>query len=293
MSKSIIFGEIPGIEKGQWFEGRKEMMTTSFHRQWGSGIDGNKNQGVAAIVLSGGYEDDIDLGNEIIYTGAGGNKNGKQVEDQSLENTSNKGLYKSMIEGVPVRVIRGYQHKSEYSPTHGYTYGGLFSVVDFWMEKGKSGFKVCRYRLESIEENSSDIASALISDINPVEQVTTQRKETTILRVVRDTNVSKEVKKLYNHQCQVCGVILEIDTLRYAEGAHIKPLGKPHDGEDKLDNILCLCPNDHVLFDRGAFSISDSFDLIGNNIHGKLRISTKHKINLLNLKYHRESHGYE
>ncbi|MDM1465339.1 YDG/SRA domain-containing protein [Myroides odoratimimus] len=54
MSKKIIFGEIAGINKGHWFEGRKEMMSTSFHRQWGSGIDGNKNDGVAAIVLSGG-----------------------------------------------------------------------------------------------------------------------------------------------------------------------------------------------------------------------------------------------
>ncbi|MDM1465340.1 hypothetical protein HX036_17100 [Myroides odoratimimus] len=53
----------------------------------------------------GGYEDDIDLGNEIIYTGAGGNKDGKQIEDQSLDNTSNKGLYKSMIEGLPVRKV--------------------------------------------------------------------------------------------------------------------------------------------------------------------------------------------
>ncbi|WP_350328620.1 hypothetical protein [Myroides odoratimimus] len=40
-----------------------------------------------------------------MYTGAGGNKDGKQIEDQSLDNTSNKGLYKSMIEGLPVRKV--------------------------------------------------------------------------------------------------------------------------------------------------------------------------------------------
>ena len=41
MSREIIFGEIPGIEEGKWFEGRKEMMPSSFHRNWAAGIDGN------------------------------------------------------------------------------------------------------------------------------------------------------------------------------------------------------------------------------------------------------------
>ncbi|WP_286425141.1 HNH endonuclease [Myroides marinus] len=53
--------------------------------------------------------------------------------------------------------------------------------------------------------------------------------------------LSKKIKELYNHQCQVCGTVLEIQDLRYAEGAHIKPLDKPHNGEDILENILCLC----------------------------------------------------
>jgi clan AA aspartic protease (TIGR02281 family) len=44
MSRPILFGEIPGIKEGDWFEGRKEMMPTSFHRRWGSGIDGNKRE---------------------------------------------------------------------------------------------------------------------------------------------------------------------------------------------------------------------------------------------------------
>lgn len=147
MAKKIVFGEIPDIKVNDWFKDRKEIMDSSIHRNLQAGIDGNKNDGVAAIVLSGGYEDDMDLGNEIIYTGAGGNKEGKQIEDQSLENTYNRGLYKSMIEGLPVRVVRGHQHKSEFSPKKGYTYAGLFTVVDFWIEKGKSGFKVCRFRL--------------------------------------------------------------------------------------------------------------------------------------------------
>ena len=117
MSRPIIFGEIKDIKEGQWIEGRKEMMPTSFHRRWGSGIDGNSKEGTSAIVLSGGYEDDLDLGDEIIYTGAGGNdpNTGKQIADQSWGNSGNAGLIKSMNEGLPVRVIRGYKHRSDFT----------------------------------------------------------------------------------------------------------------------------------------------------------------------------------
>jgi len=131
MPRDIIFGEIDSITEGHWFKGRKEMMPSSFHRNWGAGIDGNGTEGTSAIVLSGGYEDDEDHGDEIIYTGAGGNdpSTGKQVEDQSWDNKGNAGLLKSMDEGLPVRVIRGHQHKSEYSPDTGYKYAVTTQVV--------------------------------------------------------------------------------------------------------------------------------------------------------------------
>lgn len=38
----------------------------------------------------------------------------------------------------------------------------------------------------------------------------------------------------------------------YAEAAHIRALGSPHNGPDVIENVLCLCPNHHVLFDNGA-----------------------------------------
>lgn len=293
MPRDIIFGEINGIDEGQWFEGRKEMMPTSFHRNWGAGIDGNGSEGTAAIVLSGGYEDDKDLGDEIIYTGAGGNdaNTGKQIADQTWENRGNAGLAKSMNEGLPVRVIRGYQHNSPYSPKTGYTYAGLFSVVDAWQETGKSGFKICRFRLVytggNIERKSAEeIELELDHSIREKKRV-----KGTVLRIVRDTKIANDIKALYKHKCQVCNIAIPTKNGFYSEGAHIKPLGKPHNGDDSLANLICLCPNHHVMFDKGAFTITDKFDLIGLEI-GKLNVLEKHKIDRLNLLYHRESHGY-
>lgn len=289
MKRPLIFGYVEGIKEEHWFEGRKEMMPTSFHRNWGAGIDGNKNEGVAAIVLSGGYEDDEDLGDEIIYTGAGGNKGTKQVTDQSWDNTQNAGLLKSMNEGLPVRVIRGHKHKSEFSPTQGYTYAGLYSVVDAWEEVGRSGYKICRFRLVYIGHSEARKTAEEI-ELNYITKEK-RRKESTILRVIRDTKIAHDIKKLYNYQCQVCDVILEIKGIRYAEGAHIKPLGRPHNGDDNSNNLLCLCPNHHVLFDKGSFSILDSYDLVGN-MQGKLNVHEKHMFNKENFKYHREIHGH-
>ena len=142
MPRPIIFGDIDGIEEGHWFSSRKEMMPSSFHRNHGKGIDGNGSEGTAAIVLSGGYEDDQDNGEEIIYTGEGGidRSTNKQVSDQSWDSPGNAGLLKSADDGLPVRVIRGHTHKSKWSPETGYLYSGTYSVVDAWQERGKRGF---------------------------------------------------------------------------------------------------------------------------------------------------------
>lgn len=291
--RPIVFGAIKNYKEGHHFSGRKEMMDDSFHRNWGRGIDGNRSEGTSAIVLSGGYEDDLDTGEVIIYTGAGGNdpNTGKQIKDQSWDENGNAGLLRSMNEGLPVRVIRGYQHDSEFSPIEGYTYAGLYSVIDAWEEDGKSGFKICRFKLVYSGDNENKEEPEISIELKNKKQKS-ERKEGTVLRIIRDTEIAVNIKKIYNFNCQICNFFIKTKNGLYAEGAHIKPLGKPHNGYDSTDNILCLCPNHHVMFDKGAFSINDDFKLIGE-LSGNLNVHPKHIIDLNNLKYHRECHGYK
>ena len=293
MPREIIFGEIKGIQEGQWFQGRKEMMPSSFHRNWAHGIDGNGSLGTAAIVLSGGYEDDKDLGDEIIYTGAGGNdaNSRKQIADQTWTNRGNSGLLKSMNEGLPVRVIRGHKHNSQFSPNTGYTYAGLYSVVDAWQETGKSGYKICRFRFvysggNSARKSAEEVELDLDHDVREKKRV-----KGTIMRTVRDTKLARDIKTLYKNKCQVCDVAIPTKNGFYSEGAHIKPLGRPHNGDDSLANLICLCPNHHVMFDKGSFAISNNYDLLGAE-SGRLKVHVEHKIENENLAYHRECHGY-
>lgn len=157
---NIFFGTPKGVEEGQVFKSRLDLLESGLHRNTQRGIDGNGNEGSAAIILSGGYEDDQDFGDEIIYTGEGGNDRttGRQINHQTWESPGNKGLLLSKREKLPVRVIRGFTHKSPFSPEIGYSYAGLFKVVDTWEQLGKSGFKVCRFKLikEDIIDNNND-----------------------------------------------------------------------------------------------------------------------------------------
>lgn len=287
--RPIIIGDVPGIDIGHHFDTRKEMMPSSFHRVWTSGIDGNGSEGTAAIVLSGGYADDADYGDEIIYTGAGGNKDGKQVSDQTWSQPGNAGLLTSMYQGLPVRVIRGHKHESPLSPKSGYIYAGLYNVVDSWEEKGKEGFKICRFRLVFSDQNTEYRIAEPSLDYS---KKPTERRVGMVNRITRDNEKSRRIKELYSYQCQVCNTAIKTKIGFYAEGAHIKPVGTPHDGDDSVDNLLCLCPNHHVMFDYGMFSVAEDYSLLGD-AEGKLNVHPSHFINMENFKYHRSTHGYD
>eukprot|EP00061_Rhincodon_typus_P013593 g40056.t1 len=62
------------------------------HRPHVGGIHGRSNDGAYSLVLAGGFEDEVDRGNEFTYTGSGGrdlsgNKRiGEQSYDQTLTN---------------------------------------------------------------------------------------------------------------------------------------------------------------------------------------------------------------
>jgi len=286
MSKRI-FGDIDGFPVGAFFSSREELSLARVHRPPQAGISGSGKEGADSIVLSGGYEDDHDDGDTIIYTGQGGRDQmtGKQTSDQLLER-GNLALAYSCLHGLPVRVIRGSTHRSSLAPPVGYRYDGLYRVEDYWHTKGKSGHTIWRFRLTKIASTSP--RSRRIAEISESYE-STRRQPTTIVRIIRDTQQARHVKELYDYHCQVCGIRLESSAGPYVEEAHIRPLGSPHDGPDTLDNLLCLCPNHHVLFDYGGFTINDDFTLLG--IFGQLTVKPEHHISRTHLRYHR-THYY-
>lgn len=85
------------------------------------------------------------------------------------------------------------------------------------------------------------------------------RRET--VRIIRDSAHSRAVKEENNYECQICGETLRLaNGDRYAEAHHVHPLGEG--GEDTPANIMCVCPNHHVLLDYGAIPL-DSEEVEG------------------------------
>lgn len=292
-----VFGSLQGLYIGASFRNRLELSQSGVHRPTQAGISGSQKEGADSIIVSGGYEDDEDYGDIIIYTGHGGRsqESGKQVTNQELVR-GNLALAESCKNGLPVRVIRGAYKKSKFAPKEGYRYDGLYRVEDYWKEVGLRGYIVWRFRLRKIEGKLESETKVLQEEeINYKEdnkglEKETKRVETRVQRIVRDTVLSKKLKEKYNYECQVCGIQIETSSGPYAEAAHIKPLGVPHNGPDLESNLLCLCPNHHVMFDYGGFSILEDFDLIG--IKGVLHVKKNHKINKEYLKYHLD-HFYD
>ncbi|KAF5294856.1 hypothetical protein FQA39_LY00340 [Lamprigera yunnana] len=160
------FGPIPGIDVGTTWLFRSQVALAGVHRPPVAGIHGTEKEGAYSIVFSGGYEDDIDNGSEFIYSGSGGRdlsqnrRTNEQSADQVLTRMNKalalncdvalneKGAESSnWRNGKSVRVVRSFKNakNSKYAPKAGYRYDGIYKVVKYYPEKGKSGYLIWKY----------------------------------------------------------------------------------------------------------------------------------------------------
>ncbi|MEU7488708.1 YDG/SRA domain-containing protein [Streptomyces sp. NPDC042319] len=269
VSKSVSFGTPPGVLVGDWFKGHRELYDRGVHRAYGQGISGTARDGVDSIVLSGGYVDDVYGDEEITYTGEGGRDRmtGHLFDDQTMDSPGNAGLLLDEALGHPVRVIRGLNIKGgkRRRATGGYEYCGLFRVADHWMTVGKEGFRVCQFKLVKLVPGEVPKPKPVSpNDDQDTDFENQVRRTVERERRVRDSAVVREVKELYKDTCQICRKRLVVSPAgeAYSEAAHIQAMGKPHNGPDKVWNVLCLCPNCHALFDRGALQLTDDLNVI-------------------------------
>uniref|UniRef100_A0A8D0L6Y8 E3 ubiquitin-protein ligase UHRF n=1 Tax=Sphenodon punctatus TaxID=8508 RepID=A0A8D0L6Y8_SPHPU len=168
------YGPVPGVPVGTMWKFRVQVSESGVHRPHVAGIHGRSNDGAYSLVLSGGYEDDVDHGNSFTYTGSGGRdlsgnkRTAEQSCDQKLTNMNRAlalncsapindkdgAVAKDWRAGKPVRVVRnvkGGKH-SKYAPVEGNRYDGIYKVAKYWPETGKSGFLVWRYMLMRDDE---------------------------------------------------------------------------------------------------------------------------------------------
>ncbi|PRP88252.1 SRA-YDG domain-containing protein [Planoprotostelium fungivorum] len=154
MNREVPLAPAEEYQPGQTYQNRKILAASGLHSPHMAGIWSGGKSMHPSIVLSGGYEDDVDNGETIMYTGQGGqDENGKQAKDQELL-SGNKILHTACQNGSPVRVTRGYKLPSPYSPAVGLRYDGLYIIQKAWREKseqGRSEFYVWRFLLRRMK----------------------------------------------------------------------------------------------------------------------------------------------
>ncbi|XP_026995726.2 E3 ubiquitin-protein ligase UHRF2-like [Tachysurus fulvidraco] len=163
------YGPVPGIPVGTTWKFRVQVSEAGVHRPHVGGIHGRSNDGSYSLVLAGGFEDEVDRGDEFTYTGSGGRdlSGNKRIGEHSFDQTlthMNRALAlncdaplndkdgaesRNWRAGKPVRVIRSSKGRriSKYAPEEGNRYDGIYKVVKYWPEIGKCGFLVWRYLL--------------------------------------------------------------------------------------------------------------------------------------------------
>jgi putative restriction endonuclease len=301
-----VIGHVPGIPSGEHFlsrmEAKKRGLTKEEQRGISWGLDKDGVTVADAIVLNKGYEDDHDTWDEIRYTGAGGRntQTKKQEADQSWEYDDNAAVKMSYERKYPVRVLRGYRGEEPLSPASGYRYDGLYAIEDCAYESGLSGLRICRIVLRRLEEDEQEL-TPLENQLQEMVKGEAPRKTSTVTRVVRDTAVARRVKRKHGNTCQVCRIALPVGPggASYAEGAHIQPLGKHGRGPDIDSNVLCLCPNCHIRFDRGAIYLTDDLEVVDrfaedrSQLHTKLRTVVGHHIEKEYVRVHRHLLGID
>nr|POE80098.1 histone-lysine n-methyltransferase, h3 lysine-9 specific suvh6 [Quercus suber] len=155
------FGNIPGVNVGDRFKYRIELKLVGLHRPPRNGIDYmkvNEQSLATSIVDSGGYENQVGS-KKLIYMGQGGNVayKKKPSEDQKLTR-GNIALKNSIYAKNPVRVIRTFKSHTVRPNLMGenFIYDGLYMVREYWQELGSNGFRVYKFRLVRMDDQSGN-----------------------------------------------------------------------------------------------------------------------------------------
>ncbi|KAJ3995274.1 hypothetical protein F5050DRAFT_1808835 [Lentinula boryana] len=179
-------GHITGVPVGALFNSRSACSESGVHRASCQGIF-HRYGSAYAICLNGEYENDIDNGLTISYTGAvnylsfvvtiGGRINlfGKQKEvcmNQDWKSAPNRALLHAYRDRKPIRVIRGFKLNSAYAPKQGYRYDGLYRIykVHTKVTNDSKKHRLCMYELQRLSDQDPPPWETTTADRSELEE---------------------------------------------------------------------------------------------------------------------------
>ncbi|XP_065406615.1 E3 ubiquitin-protein ligase UHRF2 isoform X2 [Chrysemys picta bellii] len=168
------YGPIPGIPVGTTWKFRVQVSEAGVHRPHVGGIHGRSNDGAYSLVLAGGFEDEVDRGDEFTYTGSGGRdlSGNKRIGEHSFDQTlthmnralalncdaplddKNGAESKNWRAGKPVRVVRSSKGRriSKYAPEEGNRYDGIYKYPEGYLEAMASKEKKDKVKKQTVKQ---------------------------------------------------------------------------------------------------------------------------------------------
>ncbi|UTF53420.1 HNH endonuclease [Natronosalvus rutilus] len=293
-------------ELGKWlylprFDGGETYNRSTLHDEFG----GQRQRGISPcrdtlIVLlftsfsetDEGYRDTIEEDGTVVYTGEG-------TEGDMAFNHGNKAIRDHRADDRELHLFRTLGDGDV-------EYVGQYVCTDWFREElpDSTGTtrSAIRFELEPIEPMADVGHSRASEDDRPSSQAevvdlpdgntSTERRQTVRDDVVRNEVLVRELKRLYNDRCQVCGERrLQGPDTAYSEVHHLMALGD--DGPDTPENTVVLCPNHHIDLENGMLTIDpqthEISHLYESEIDGdELLVEDGHAIGPQYLAYHNQ-----
>lgn len=156
-----VYGD-NGLSVGDWFP---KMVIAHFkgaHSGGIRGISGDPDRGAFSISVSGQYDEDLDEGDVLYYSGESADKN--ENPHEIIRRATNASLMESFGNRQPVRVLRSAskgERQRHYSPACGTRYDGLYTVVAVQERHNAKGGLYQRFKLRRLagQEDLEDIAA--------------------------------------------------------------------------------------------------------------------------------------
>lgn len=239
----------------------------------------------------GRYDDDIGTDR---FSYVGEDPQGPGVDDPGNEdqelNRGNEALQEAIDTPLPIFLFFQPLDSKKWE------FRGIVEVVSYEYEPQNERY-VYTFTLKPIdrpgerEEGGERGGTIALDEEEMVPDAAPPRSKSTRCRIIRNTNVVRELKQAYGCECQACGEKRRRSDAEYAEGHHLRPLGAPHHGPDAAGNVLILCPNHHADFDYGMVHINpDSYELThayDEEVNGKeLTIDPGHELDARHIRYY-------
>lgn len=151
-----------GLTPGDWFPRQVIAQFKGAHAGLIRGISGDRDRGAYSVVVSGQYEEDLDEGDVLYYSGEGADKN--EDPHEATARATNDSLLESYGNRQPVRVLRSAskgERQRHYAPACGIRYDGLYTVVQVQNRHNAKGGMYQRFKLRRVpgQEDLEDIAA--------------------------------------------------------------------------------------------------------------------------------------